>query len=216
MLRQLFAGKIQQFLPQPFAPGVCRDEQVLDLPGLVAHGHHAVRHVLGAVQVDRPTLLFFFFELRIEELRGPLRQSFFRPAALADSAPPLGKQPGSGSKLLLGFHQPHVLAPLPLGQLGDGVGLAPLLVQLRPAQTGTLPALLPAPGVAFSKDEEIATHDSTGDAMVLVLEGTGQFTVDGKEYILQAGDTLVMPAKKPHSVYAKEDFKWLLTVVFPS
>ena len=36
---------------------------------------------------------------------------------------------------------------------------------------------------AFSKDEEIATHDSTGDAMVLVLEGTGQFTVDGKEYI---------------------------------
>lgn len=69
---------------------------------------------------------------------------------------------------------------------------------------------------AFSKDEEIATHDSTGDAMVLVLEGTGQFTVDGKEYILQAGDTLVMPAKKPHSVYAKGDFKWLLTVVFPS
>ena len=69
---------------------------------------------------------------------------------------------------------------------------------------------------AFSKDEEIATHDSTGDAMVLVLEGTGQFTVDGKEYILQAGDTLVMPAKKPHSVYAKEDLKWLLTVVFPS
>ena len=70
--------------------------------------------------------------------------------------------------------------------------------------------------VTFSKDEEIATHDSTGDAMVLVLEGIGQFTVDGKEYILQAGDTLVMPAKKPHSVYAKEDFKWLLTVVFPS
>ena len=31
---------------------------------------------------------------------------------------------------------------------------------------------------AFSKDEEIATHDSTGDAMVLVLEGTGQFTVE--------------------------------------
>ena len=38
---------------------------------------------------------------------------------------------------------------------------------------------------AFSKDEEIATHDSTGDAMVLVLEGTGQFTVDGKEYMVE-------------------------------
>lgn len=68
---------------------------------------------------------------------------------------------------------------------------------------------------AFDKEEEISTHDSTGDAMVTVLEGTGQFTVDGKEYTLQAGETLVMPAKKPHSVYAKECFKMLLVVVFP-
>lgn len=30
---------------------------------------------------------------------------------------------------------------------------------------------------AFSKGEEISTHDSKGDAMVLVLEGTGKFTV---------------------------------------
>ena len=38
---------------------------------------------------------------------------------------------------------------------------------------------------AFSKDEEIATHDSTGDAMVLVLEGIGQFTVDGNIFYRQ-------------------------------
>jgi len=68
---------------------------------------------------------------------------------------------------------------------------------------------------AFSKGEEIGMHDSTGDAMVQVLDGTGQFTVDGKEYILSAGESLVMPAKKPHSVYAKEGFTMLLTVVFP-
>lgn len=68
---------------------------------------------------------------------------------------------------------------------------------------------------AFSKGEEIGTHDSNGDAMVQVLDGTGQFTVDQKEYVLSAGESLVMPANKPHSVYAKEDFKMLLTVVFP-
>ena len=68
---------------------------------------------------------------------------------------------------------------------------------------------------AFDKDEEIGTHDSSGDAMVTVLEGTGQFTVDGKVYELHKGETLVMPAKKPHAVYAKEQFKMLLTVVFP-
>ncbi len=68
---------------------------------------------------------------------------------------------------------------------------------------------------AFDKNEEIGEHDSSGDAMVTVLEGVGQFSVDGIEYILKQGDTLIMPAKKPHTVFAKEAFKMLLVVVFP-
>lgn len=68
---------------------------------------------------------------------------------------------------------------------------------------------------AFAKDEEIGTHDSNGDAMVLVLDGTGRFTIDGKDFVLQQGDTLIMPAKKPHAVHADEAFKMLLTVIFP-
>ena len=51
--------------------------------------------------------------------------------------------------------------------------------------------------------------------MVTVLEGEGQFTVDGTVYRCKAGESLVMPAKKPHAVYAPENFKMLLTVVFP-
>lgn len=69
---------------------------------------------------------------------------------------------------------------------------------------------------AFSKGEEISTHESQGDAMVTVLEGQGQFTVDGKEYFVSSGETLVMPAQKPHAVFAQEDFKMLLTVIFPA
>lgn len=68
---------------------------------------------------------------------------------------------------------------------------------------------------AFDKDEEISTHASHGDAMVTVLEGTGKFTVDGKEFVLREGETLVMPAGKPHAVYGQETFKMLLTVIFP-
>lgn|SRR5574344_1746413 len=67
----------------------------------------------------------------------------------------------------------------------------------------------------FGKDEEISTHESTGDAMVNVLEGTGKFTVGGIEHIVNQGEVLVMPAKVPHAVYAVEDMKMLLTVVFP-
>lgn len=68
---------------------------------------------------------------------------------------------------------------------------------------------------AFDKGEEISTHDSAGDAMVTVLEGTGKFTVDGTAYTCNAGESLVMPALKPHSVFAVESFKMLLTVIFP-
>ncbi len=68
---------------------------------------------------------------------------------------------------------------------------------------------------AFSKGEEIGTHDSTGDAFVYVLEGTGKFTVGGVAHLVHAGEALVMPANIPHAVYGEEDFKWMLTVVFP-
>lgn len=68
---------------------------------------------------------------------------------------------------------------------------------------------------AFAKGEEISTHDSTGDAFVQVIEGTGRFVVGGEERRVQAGEVLVMPAKVPHSLHADEPFKMLLTVVFP-
>ena len=67
---------------------------------------------------------------------------------------------------------------------------------------------------AFDKDEEISTHESGGDAMVTVLEGAGRFTIDGREHILEAGQSIVMPARKPHAVYGEERFKMLLMVVF--
>ena len=69
--------------------------------------------------------------------------------------------------------------------------------------------------LAQNKAVSITTHDSTGDAMVSVLEGVGEFTVGGVKHTVRAGESIVMPAAVPHSVYAPENFKWLLTVVFP-
>jgi len=68
---------------------------------------------------------------------------------------------------------------------------------------------------AFDKGEEISSHDSSGDAMVTVLDGTGEITIDGKKYVLKRDETVIMPAKKPHAVFAVERFKMLLTVIFP-
>lgn len=67
---------------------------------------------------------------------------------------------------------------------------------------------------SFDKGEEISTHASGGDAMVTVLEGTGRFTIGGEEFILNEGDTLIMPKDVPHAVYGETAFKMQLTVSF--
>ena len=67
---------------------------------------------------------------------------------------------------------------------------------------------------SFDKGEEISTHASGGDAMVTVLEGTGRFTVDGDVFILNEGETLIMPKDIPHAVFGEEKFKMQLVVSF--
>lgn len=67
---------------------------------------------------------------------------------------------------------------------------------------------------AFDKGEEISTHESGGDAFVTCLDGVGKITVDGVDYELHTGESIVMPAHHPHAVQGKENFKMLLVVVF--
>ena len=67
---------------------------------------------------------------------------------------------------------------------------------------------------SFDKGEEISTHASEGDALVTCLDGLGKITIDGVDYLLQAGESIVMPAGHPHAVYGEEAFKMLLVVVF--
>ena len=67
---------------------------------------------------------------------------------------------------------------------------------------------------AFDKGEEISTHESGGDALVLCLDGEGRITVDDVEHILHEGESILMPARHPHAVFGQERFKMLLVVVF--
>ena len=67
---------------------------------------------------------------------------------------------------------------------------------------------------AFAKGEEISTHESGGDAFVTCLDGVGKITIDGTEYLLHEGESIVMPAGHPHAVYGQGAFKMLLVVVF--
>ena len=68
---------------------------------------------------------------------------------------------------------------------------------------------------AFAKGEGISTHESKGDALVVALDGKGNITIDGINYILGKGESIVMLASLPHAVYGEDNFKMLLVVVFP-
>lgn len=78
------------------------------------------------------------------------------------------------------------------------------------AQNGAVSVTL----FSFDKDEEISAHKSGGDAFVTCLDGVGKITIDGTDYEIHEGESIVMPAGHPHAVYGKEKFKMLLVVVF--
>lgn len=80
--------------------------------------------------------------------------------------------------------------------------------------------LVQNPGVsitlfAFDTGEEISTHESKGDALVYILDGSARVTIGDKEYALTAGQSIVMPANVPHAVEAAAQFKMILVVTFP-
>lgn len=66
---------------------------------------------------------------------------------------------------------------------------------------------------AIDKGEGLSTHSAPGDALVQVLDGAVEITIDGVPQTLTAGESIVMPAEIPHALKAIEPFKFLLTVV---
>ncbi|MDD3929642.1 MAG: cupin domain-containing protein [Sphaerochaeta sp.] len=67
---------------------------------------------------------------------------------------------------------------------------------------------------AFEQGEEISTHASGGDALVVALDGVGEVTIDGDKFLLKAGESILMPSSVPHAIFAPERFKMFLVVIF--
>lgn len=67
---------------------------------------------------------------------------------------------------------------------------------------------------SFAKGEEISSHRSGGDALVVCLDGVGEITIDQEKHVLHEGESIVMPAGHPHALVGIEPFKMLLVVAF--
>ncbi len=66
---------------------------------------------------------------------------------------------------------------------------------------------------SFDQGQGLSEHTAPFDAMVHVLEGEALITISGELHTVGAGQTIIMPADKPHSVSAEKPFKMLLTMI---
>lgn len=66
---------------------------------------------------------------------------------------------------------------------------------------------------AFDKNQGLSEHTAPFDAMVYVYDGRALVTISGKEFTLDSGDCIIMPANEPHALKAMLPFKMLLGMI---
>ncbi|MBL7847358.1 MAG: cupin domain-containing protein [Cyclobacteriaceae bacterium] len=66
---------------------------------------------------------------------------------------------------------------------------------------------------AFDKGEGLAEHSSPHEALVQLLDGKAEITIDGNPYHVVAGQAIILPANIPHALKATERFKMMLTMI---
>lgn len=66
---------------------------------------------------------------------------------------------------------------------------------------------------AFDMGQRLSEHSAPFDAMVQVLEGRAEITINKEPHNLKAGESIIMPANIPHAVHATGRFKMLLTMI---
>ena len=66
---------------------------------------------------------------------------------------------------------------------------------------------------AFDKGQGLSEHTAPFDAFVYIFDGRVEISIAGKVRLLKAGEVIIMPANKPHSLKAVERFKMLLVMI---
>ena len=66
---------------------------------------------------------------------------------------------------------------------------------------------------AFDEGQGLSEHTAPFDAMVSILDGEAEITIAGKPFRVKEGESIIMPANKPHALKAVKRFKMLLTLV---
>jgi quercetin dioxygenase-like cupin family protein len=74
-------------------------------------------------------------------------------------------------------------------------------------QAGTLTTF------SFDEGEGLSEHTAPYDAILEVTDGEAEVQIAGLPYTIHVGELIILPANKPHAVFAKKRFKMMLTMI---
>lgn len=66
---------------------------------------------------------------------------------------------------------------------------------------------------AFAENEGLSEHTAPFDALVLALDGEAEIKIAGENFTVRQGETITLPADRPHAVRATKRFKMLLIMI---
>ena len=66
---------------------------------------------------------------------------------------------------------------------------------------------------AFDEGEGLSEHTAPFDALVVVIDGDADIEIAGESFKVRQGETITLPANRPHAVKAAAKFKMLLIMI---
>jgi quercetin dioxygenase-like cupin family protein len=66
---------------------------------------------------------------------------------------------------------------------------------------------------AFDVDEGLSEHTAPFDALVVVTDGEADIEIASESFRVKQGETIILPANRPHAVKAATRFKMLLIMI---
>ncbi|MDD1702363.1 MAG: cupin domain-containing protein [Methanoregula sp.] len=66
---------------------------------------------------------------------------------------------------------------------------------------------------SFDAGEGLSEHTAPYDAVLMVTDGEAEVQIAGTSFTVKEGQMIIMPADKPHAVFAHQQFRMLLTMI---
>jgi len=67
--------------------------------------------------------------------------------------------------------------------------------------------------MSFDRGEELTEKTSPFDTFAQIIDGSAEITINNKQYQLQLGEGIIIPAHAPNCIKANQRFKMIQTII---